>query len=69
MKSHVTSVGVALAIVGGIVTGSVFAQQAPVKRDFETEIPGRATGTLIDGPCSPASRLAGASKSPGSVTK
>jgi hypothetical protein len=57
MKFHVTSIGVALAIVGGIATGGVFAQQASVKRDFKTEILGRATVALIDGPRSPAGRL------------
>jgi metallo-beta-lactamase class B len=38
MKSHVANVGVALAIVAGIAADSVFAQQASVKRDFESEI-------------------------------
>src|SRR4030095_3694862 len=38
MKSHIVSIGVALAIVAGLGVNGVFAQQAPVKRDFETEI-------------------------------
>ena len=38
MKSHVTSIGVAFAIVAGVAVNGVFAQQAPVKRDFEAEI-------------------------------
>src|SRR6266536_3561185 len=38
MKSHIASIGVALAIVAGLGVNGVFAQQAPVKRDFETEI-------------------------------
>ena len=38
MKSHVTSIGVALAIVAALAANSVFAQQAPGKRNFEAEI-------------------------------
>jgi metallo-beta-lactamase class B len=38
MKSHVTSVGVALILVAGIAAHSVFAQQASANRDFESEI-------------------------------
>ena len=38
MKSHVTSIGVAFAIVAGVAVNSVFAQQAAVKRDFEGEV-------------------------------
>ena len=38
MKSHIVSIGVVLAIVVGLGVDGVFAQQAPVKRNFETEI-------------------------------
>jgi metallo-beta-lactamase class B len=38
MKGYVASAGVALAVLAGIVADSGFAQQAPVKRDFESEI-------------------------------
>ena len=38
MKGYVASVGVALAVLAGIAADSGFAQQAPVKRDFESEI-------------------------------
>src|SRR5260221_9505125 len=38
MKGYVARVGVALAVLAGIAAGSGFAQQAPVKRDFESEI-------------------------------
>ena len=38
MKSHIASIVVALAIVAGHGVNGVFAQQAPIKRDFETEI-------------------------------
>ena len=38
MKSRTTRVVSALAIVAGLAAGSVWAQQAPVQRDFETEI-------------------------------
>jgi metallo-beta-lactamase class B len=38
MRGYVASVGVALATLAGIVADSGFAQQAPVKRDFESEI-------------------------------
>jgi len=38
MKGYVAGVGVALAVLAGIAAGSGFAQQAPVKRDFESEI-------------------------------
>ena len=37
MKSREAGICAALAIVAGLVT-SVFAQQAPVKRDFDAEI-------------------------------
>ncbi len=37
MKSHVTEVGTALAIVAGFAATSVFAQQAPATRDFDAE--------------------------------
>lgn len=35
---YIAIIGVTLAIFAGIATGSVFAQQASVKRDFESEI-------------------------------
>lgn len=38
MKLHGASVGAALAVVAGLAAGSVFAQQAPVTRDFDAEI-------------------------------
>jgi metallo-beta-lactamase class B len=38
MKGYAASVGVALAVLAGIAADSGFAQQAPVKRDFESEI-------------------------------
>ena len=38
MKSHIASIGVAFAIVAGLGVNGVFAQQAPVKRNFEVEI-------------------------------
>jgi metallo-beta-lactamase class B len=38
MKSHVANIGVALAIIGTLGVDAVFAQQAPVKRDFDAEI-------------------------------
>ena len=38
MKSHIASIGVVLAIVAGLSVNGVFAQQAPVKRNFEAEI-------------------------------
>src|SRR5258705_5779201 len=38
MKGYVPGVGVALAVLAGIAADSGFAQQAPVKRDFESEI-------------------------------
>ena len=38
MKSHIANIGVALAIVASLATNNVFAQQAPVKRDFDAEI-------------------------------
>jgi metallo-beta-lactamase class B len=38
MQSHVAGVGLALAIVAGIAAASSFAQQPPIKRDFESEI-------------------------------
>ena len=38
MKSHVTSIGVAFAIVAAVAVNSVFAQQAAAKRNFEAEI-------------------------------
>ncbi|HZE10769.1 MAG TPA: MBL fold metallo-hydrolase [Burkholderiales bacterium] len=38
MKGYVARVGVALAVLAGIAADSGFAQQAPVKRDFESEI-------------------------------
>ena len=38
MKGYVASVGVALAVLAGIAADSGFAQQAPVRRDFESEI-------------------------------
>lgn len=38
MKSLISIIGVALAIVVGIATENVFAQQAPGKRNFEAEI-------------------------------
>jgi metallo-beta-lactamase class B len=38
MKSRIVSVGVALIIVASLGAKCVFAQQVPVKRDFETEI-------------------------------
>src|SRR6267143_4430494 len=38
MKGYVASVGVALAVLAGIAAADSFAQQAPVKRDFESEI-------------------------------
>jgi metallo-beta-lactamase class B len=38
MKGYVASVGVALAVLAGIAADSGFAQQPPVKRDFESEI-------------------------------
>jgi hypothetical protein len=38
MKSCVTSVSLVLAIVAEIAAAGVFAQQAPVKRNFEAEI-------------------------------
>jgi metallo-beta-lactamase class B len=38
MKRYVASVGVALAVLAGIAADSGFAQQAPAKRDFESEI-------------------------------
>jgi hypothetical protein len=37
MKSYVVNVGIALAIGAGVAANGVFAQQAPVKRDFEAE--------------------------------
>ena len=38
MKGYVAGVGVALAVLAAIAADSGFAQQAPVKRDFESEI-------------------------------
>ena len=38
MKSHIASIGVVLAIVAGLSVNGVFAQQAPVKRNFDAEI-------------------------------
>ena len=39
MKSHIAKIGVALAVVlAGLGLNGVFAQQAPVKRNFEAEI-------------------------------
>ena len=38
MKSYVASVSLVLAIVAGIAVAVVFAQQVPVKRNFEEEI-------------------------------
>ncbi len=38
MKSHAAGVGAVLAIVAGLAAGIVFAQQAPVTRDFDAEI-------------------------------
>jgi len=38
MKSHIASLGVALAMVAGLGINSVFAQQTPAKRNFEAEI-------------------------------
>lgn len=38
MKSRVTSVGAALAIVASLAVGGVFGQLAPSKRNFDAEI-------------------------------
>ena len=38
MKGYVASAGVALAVLAAIAADSGFAQQAPVRRDFESEI-------------------------------
>jgi metallo-beta-lactamase class B len=38
MKGYVAGVGVVFAVLAGIAADSGFAQQAPVKRDFESEI-------------------------------
>ena len=38
MQSHIASIGVVLAIVAGLSVNGVFAQQSPVKRNFEAEI-------------------------------
>jgi len=38
MKSHIASIGVAVAIVAGLSVNGVFAQQVPAKRNFEAEI-------------------------------
>jgi metallo-beta-lactamase class B len=38
MRGYVASVGIAFAVVAGIAADNGFAQQAPVKRDFESEI-------------------------------
>ncbi len=38
MKGYVARVGVVFAVLAGIAADSGFAQQAPVKRDFESEI-------------------------------
>src|SRR2546422_804206 len=38
MKSRQATAGTTLAIVAGLMAGSVVAQQASVKRDFEAEI-------------------------------
>ena len=38
MRGYVASVGVAFAVAAGIAADNGFAQQAPVKRDFESEI-------------------------------
>ena len=38
MKSHITTVGVALTIVAGLGVNGLLAQQAPVKRNFDAEI-------------------------------
>jgi len=38
MRGYVASVGVAFTVVAGIAADNGFAQQAPVKRDFESEI-------------------------------
>src|SRR5258708_2165403 len=38
MKGYLARVGAAFAVVAGIAADSGFAQQAPVKRDFESEI-------------------------------
>ena len=38
MKSHITTVGVALTIVAGLGVNGVLAQQAPSKRNFDAEI-------------------------------
>jgi metallo-beta-lactamase class B len=38
VKSRIASIGVALAILAGLGVNTVFAQQPPVKRNFEAEI-------------------------------
>ena len=39
MKSHIAKIGIVLAVVlAGLGLNGVFAQQAPVKRNFEAEI-------------------------------
>jgi metallo-beta-lactamase class B len=38
MRGYVASVGVAFAVAAGIAADNGFAQQAPVRRDFESEI-------------------------------
>src|SRR6266581_5541401 len=38
VKSRIASIGVALAILAGLGVNAVFAQQPPVKRNFEAEI-------------------------------
>ena len=38
MKSHITSIGLALATVAGLSVNGALAQQAPGKRNFEAEI-------------------------------
>src|SRR5882762_7915295 len=38
MRGYVASVGIAFAVVAGVAADNGFAQQAPVKRDFESEI-------------------------------
>ena len=38
MKSRLAGLAIALAVIAGIATEGVFAQQAPGKRDFEAEV-------------------------------
>jgi len=44
MKSRVAIVSLVLIVVAGIGADGLFAQQAPIKRDFEAEIQAAGVG-------------------------